>query len=76
LKYLLLKEIIGEVGIYIYRKCEEEEEKLQGTALMLQELLSKYSLSEHDLNHLLAVEPSPFSSKDSSLLNAVTKFVK
>jgi hypothetical protein len=43
LKYLLLKDIVGEVRIHIYRKCEREGES--GEDLMLEELLNKYSMS-------------------------------
>jgi hypothetical protein len=73
LKYLLLKELVGEVKIHIYRKCEKEGE--EGSDLMLEELLSKYSLSEKDLNYLLSVEPFAFS-KESSLLNNIIKYIK
>ena len=74
LKYLLLKEVVGEVRILIYRKWEGREswDQNQGEA-WLQELLMNYNMTQMDLNYLLSVEPL---ARDHHLLHKITKFIK
>ena len=75
LKYLLLKGIVSEVEVYIYKKHGVEDgngkQPFQNT---ISNTLEKYNLTDKDLNYMLATEPS--SSHEGTLLGSVIKFMK
>jgi len=74
LKYLILKGIVAEVEIFIYRKFSVSGEKLPESEGIFLEMLEKYNMVDKNLNYLLSTEP--LGNKEGMLLNKVFKFVK
>jgi hypothetical protein len=54
LKYLLLKGIVQEVRIYIYRKCGAGQIDHYENESVLYNTVEKYNMTDKDLNFMLA----------------------